>query len=511
MIRSRILLLSILFTAAIGCLFPILASCKKIFSEDRQQQQSGLKFGVLDRHGNEVFPPKFSWVSDFSNGYANAALWKAIKNVSERPEDYSPCNWHDNVVDTVILRKDGVLVKSIRETSLKAKLYREAVYPYRCVEAKQGCELIAIDGSVVGGPFSKCLAMSADMSVVANGDSYYLFIPKSTLKPLPSLRAAESGNSSKLFAVQTGTGCGAVGRDGKFIIPPKFSTISCTSNDIAFANAGGLSLEERSWLIYGSDGKLKTKETFSSVGSIQGALISVAVRKHGKELWGIINDNGQIVLAPEYQRVELFPENLAIVTDHTQNVRIFSTRSKSPGRQYTELVYIGNSLFAFRGADNNPAYGLVDLNDRVIKSRNFAEVVSNTRGKADSWSALASVLVNGKKRWGTINSQGRWLIEPKFASLIYLGSNIYAFRSGDDGSLYGLVDSRGNEFKAPRFAELTPNFTLGTEMWTCPASIFENSRQKWGWINAQGDWVIRPRYESAGNFSDGVAVFGVSP
>ena len=64
----------------------------------------------------------------------------------------------------------------------------------------------------------------------------------------------------------------------------------------------------------------------------------------------------------------------------------------------------------------------------------------------------------------------------------------------------GLLDTAGNIICRPSFAKFGAPF-FDSELGPLPTT----KGRKWGYINTKGEWVIRPQFEYAGNFHNGLA------
>ena len=70
---------------------------------------------------------------------------------------------------------------------------------------------------------------------------------------------------------------------------------------------------------------------------------------------------------------------------------------------------------------------------------------------------------------------------------------------------YGFKNKYGTIVIKPKFTDTMGGFSEGL----AAVAIGEKDEKKWGFINMTGKWVIRPYYESAGNFSEGLAYAGI--
>lgn len=83
---------------------------------------------------------------------------------------------------------------------------------------------------------------------------------------------------------------------------------------------------------------------------------------------------------------------------------------------------------------------------------------------------------------------------------VYDGT-VHYFWTGDGNHVrYGLMDTTGNVICRPSFSQIgVPYFDLKSE--PVPAA----KGRKWGFINTKGEWVVRPQFEYAGYFHNGLA------
>ncbi len=113
---------------------------------------------------------------------------------------------------------------------------------------------------------------------------------------------------------------------------------------------------------------------------------------------------------------------------------------------------------------------------------------------------LAPVAQSG--RWGFMDIEGRWTIEPKFftANEFHDDRALVSIKLDEnrkDAPLkFGFIDRRG-EFAIPAIYPEAGNFSRGL------AAV--KSAGKWGYLNTTGRWAIEPRFEDAQEFSEGLA------
>lgn len=83
---------------------------------------------------------------------------------------------------------------------------------------------------------------------------------------------------------------------------------------------------------------------------------------------------------------------------------------------------------------------------------------------------------------------------------VYDGTVHYFWTGNGNHVRYGLMDTTGNVICRPSFSQIgVPYFDLKSE--PVPAA----KGRKWGFINTKGEWVVRPQFEYADYFHNGLA------
>jgi|GEM_PF-5570591 hypothetical protein len=154
--------------------------------------------------------------------------------------------------------------------------------------------------------------------------------------------------------------------------------------------------------------------------------------------------------------------------------------------------------------------------------------------KGPDFDALVPYQEKENSYWGYIDLNGNKKIDPKFKNLPGLFYNGYALLEKPDGS-FNYIDRKGQEYERNyidacdfhegvafavnegeypvllnakleevKILEKVDEVRLPCEGFIC----FKNTRGKWGYMNKDGVIVIRPVYDFAGDFSDGLALIG---
>lgn len=163
---------------------------------------------------------------------------------------------------------------------------------------------------------------------------------------------------------------------------------------------------------------------------------------------------------------------------------------------------------SLKPAQKGALWGYVDMkgNFRISPQFEVAEPFSE---------GLAAVRVNG--RYGYISPDGHFVIAPRyfrgepfkegFAWVVTrkpwtpLGTGEYGI------SLFGkitYIDRSGREIRPPFFAEQFSNFSEGLAA-VRPGKTAGGCSEKVGYLNAKGEWSIRPQFDEGRDFSEGLA------
>lgn len=149
--------------------------------------------------------------------------------------------------------------------------------------------------------------------------------------------------------------------------------------------------------------------------------------------------------------------------------------------------------------------------DRILVSRGGKFGFANRRGEivvdivynfAQHYSDGLAAVLRGNQ-WGYVDRAGEMKIEPQFDWAYHFDEDVALtlLRSSSYESSYELIDKAGNAIRPVSDignSLLSEGLSLGME-----DGLF-------GYANTQGQWVIPPKYESAGAFVDGLA-FVVHP
>lgn len=310
-------------------------------------QHSDAKIGVIDSTGKVLAAPRFGSISAFKGGTAIASEWYSCCDVCRMSGRYNRMK----------IRKDGSVVEWFGPSHINNILYKEGEYPYSAIDTQAGCYITNANHERIAGPFTDCLAMSADLIIVRNQGALFLFIPGKIYKKLDQCIAAKTGISSSVIAVETKSGWGLINRKGEFVVTPHYgeddigidgSVIDRPDLPIHVSKrvtkvhqskkdsdskgkgrvdiGGGLfafkvsDCAEQKYGLVKSDGTIVKEPTFSEVTAIDPqannpAYWPASISLDGEARWGWIDQSGNWVIQPQYASAGVFSEGLASFGD----------------------------------------------------------------------------------------------------------------------------------------------------------------------------------------------------
>jgi hypothetical protein len=249
-----------------------------------------------------------------------------------------------------------------------------------------------------------------------------------------------------------------------------------------------------------------------------------------KEKWGYMNNKGEMIIKPQYDKAMLFNEGYAVVFEFNNNLRlpvicsIIDKNGKkinsdnlieaygfSEGLAYVftdkmfsgyidtsgnTVINLGNSL------GNKFSEGLAAISNENMKfgyiNKNGENVIKYSYEQADAFSeGLAAV--NYDTKFGYIDKTGEFRIKPEhdyaheFKEGRALVGNLYPYFMK---TRWGVIDTLGNFIVDYIYPEAN-GYSEGL------ASVRDSV--SWGFIDKNGNYVIESQFYYTGNFVDGIA------
>jgi hypothetical protein len=246
---------------------------------------------------------------------------------------------------------------------------------------------------------------------------------------------------------EVGNKWGVIDTKGNFVISPQFDAIGLDPQDLAhriLTGGGGDYLsaplpvrQAGKWGFVDASGKVIitpqfTDETTFNDNGLAGAAQTVTEKPAAgddpygflaalasvKTKWGLIDKQGKLVLAPQFDQLGHFAGN-----------------GLAPVKIGNDWGYIDSK-------------GKITINPQFALAGRFTKVGGN-------WAAVAASRAdNGEVRVGVIDSSGKWLVPAQFDSLGMFDSSGHAIAK--TGDKFGLIDAQGHYTLQPVYSMLFP-------------------------------------------------------
>ena len=204
------------------------------------------------------------------------------------------------------------------------------------------------------------------------------------------------------------------------------------------------------------------------------------VARNGK--WGYINEAGEMVIAPRFDKAWGFASNgLAVVERNGKQGYI-----NEAGEMVIQPQFDGARSFksnGLAGVERNGKWGYINEAGGMVIQPQFDE--------ASYFESNGLACVRLGNKWGWINEAGGMVIQPQFDDASYFDSNGLAVVKLDGKR--GYINEAGEMVIAPQFDEASSFASNGL------ASVKRND--KWGYINEAGEMVIAPQFDNACPFA----------
>ncbi|TCP93272.1 WG repeat protein [Cricetibacter osteomyelitidis] len=231
--------------------------------------------------------------------------------------------------------------------------------------------------------------------------------------------------------------------------------------------------------------------------------------KHN-ELYGYVNDKGEIIIPARFSNAGAFSENIAAVREPNQKWGYINKQGQYIVRpkydcawRFTEgraAVNLGG-YYTINKCDGG-LWGFIDKNGKEVISLVFKSVDLFKDGKAK---------VQYIQQEGNISTEYNVILDKQGNIIERLEMNSQD-NQGNKASAYqyyeglvkfqingnwGYINEKGDIAIEPRF-KYTANFYEGL-------AAVQDWSGKWGYINKFGNYVIHPIYSCVGRFSEGIA------
>ncbi len=242
------------------------------------------------------------------------------------------------------------------------------------------------------------------------------------------------------------------------------------------------------------DGLIKPANSFSRRNSTRWAIFpkDCFIQKDGK--WGLIDSNFQVLLAPQFDQIDLFQQGFATVTSGSAVGLIDKTGKIIVEPKYDVINPFQEDGLAKVTKENKS--GLVDKTGKVIIEPKYDDIYENPDSARFMIDGLAWVM--NDEKWGLVNLNGKVLLPLEYDLQGRFSEGLARIIKNEKR---GFVDKTGR-IVIPFQFDKAQDYSEGLS-WV-------EKDGKWGVIDKTGQWVISPKFDNIDDsqyilFENGVA------
>ncbi len=234
----------------------------------------------------------------------------------------------------------------------------------------------------------------------------------------------------------------------------------------------------------GDDVNLKRTAKIKLIGAAAGCAL-LAMSFGGFYTYG--EENIRWEIEPVYDGKGVFKEGMANCGGMTN----FIDKNGEPVYQYpgNAMRYSGDFSCGWAVGSDSPAGAMNMLMDK----RGDIYTVDGAVKINDFHDGMAAA-ADGSGKYGYINTNLEWIIEPKYDYADDFNEGYAHVRSGGK---HMYIDMRGDVIISAGFAE-AGDYSNGL-------APVKDENGLWGYIDHNGNYAVEPKYTSAGDFNDGIA------
>lgn len=238
---------------------------------------------------------------------------------------------------------------------------------------------------------------------------------------------------------------GFVDINDQWVINPQYDDVDVFREGVAWVKVSD------KWGLIDRNGKMLINPQYDDAREFNDGVSPVKIDGH----WGIVDKCGRVVANPEYDIIRPFKDGVAVI--------------KKSGK-----------------------FGFINIVDNIAIAPIYEKVHDFSDG-------LAAVMVNNM--YGFINMAGEMVLVPEYTRVCLdfsYGTAVVLTKEGD----YIVIDKEGNYVDEPYdWYEDANDWTLEDD-----PEMYDNAIKTYhGYLNHAGTFAIRPKFQEAGNFRNGIA------
>ena len=295
--------------------------------------------------------------------------------------------------------------------------------------------------------------------------------------------------------VSVGGKYGIIGTDGRFLVPPRFTDMFYTGDQLWCAAAEGGYVGRVNLA-----GEVVIPPKFQTVGDFTDGVAAAMV---DEDAWGFIDRKGELLIEPCYSFTRGFAHGLAYFKlgningffDRDFKMRFGPTRRRRFKTDFQEGVV---------GFWEGGRLGFMDTEGRVVIEPRF--VASSGFEGGVAW-------VRVGRLWGLIDKKGEFLAEPKFGDCEFFSEGLAWVRIG---RLWGAINKKGEYAFEPKFVSCIYDHgkkgggrrvakPSGFKGGLARVAVKRQGELRFGYVDRAGNFRLPPIFPHGGDFRGGVA------
>jgi len=240
-----------------------------------------------------------------------------------------------------------------------------------------------------------------------------------------------------LAIVQKDNLTGIIDRHGRYIVPPKYSSIN------PFNEGRASTMDSEGFKMIDESGKELTPKAYNYIGTFQnGRVIYANTAEDGLYRYGYLDGKGRDVIPAQYMNAYDFQDGYAIVQiANNQYALIDHNGEPHYTYNYYSVNNLGNGLLPFQ-PEANSKYGYLNIKGDIVIEPQFGMALPFADGRA-----VVNAADDYTSKYGLIDKSGRYIFEPIYNDIISMGENNVALGKAADpeqpfkGSIYAVADA----------------------------------------------------------------------
>lgn len=281
-----------------------------------------------------------------------------------------------------------------------------------------------------------------------------------------------------LFVVSKFNKVGMINKAGKQIIPITYNCIEKCGPAIQ------VKLGEK-YALFTMNGEKLTDFIYDYLNYKLGYIIVRNDVGNGDVKYGLLGVNGQSILLPEYESIDVISNNKLLVTKDKLSYLIDETGTALSSKYKTVTDF--NPYFR---VEQNGKFGLMDNNGKLVIPVNFENIIVDSP---------FCIFTNKLKQEGIMDLSGNIILNAQPNSLSALGNGMYSMDIGNKSTNFSLYNAILKRTVGSAEFEWISDFSSGYS--------YAGKSGKSGVIDMEGKWVIAPIYSDNlrynGNFGEG--------